>query len=164
MNRKLDFYTDGAYSSKSEMGGWAALCIEEDEVINTRTGYEPYSTGNRCELLALLSALEDANTVETSRTKITIYTDSAYVANCFADGWYRNWLSNGWKTADKQPVKNQDLWVRIIALYIKMKEKRDLEIVWIKGHAKNKWNEYADLLAKKQRILLEQKMKEADEK
>lgn len=109
MPRHLDFYTDGAYSSKSEMGGWAAICLEDEMLIDTQTGFEPYSTNNRCELLAVLSALENANTIETAHTSVTIYTDSAYIANCFNQAWYRNWLKNGWRTADKQPIKNQDL-------------------------------------------------------
>lgn len=155
MLRQLEFYTDGAYSSKSEMGGWATICLEDDSIIDTQTGFEPYSTNNRCELLAVLSALENADTIETSQTKVIIYTDSAYIANCFNQGWYKKWLHNGWKTADKQEVKNQDLWSRIIALYIKLKTRLSLEVVLVKGHSNNKWNNYVDLLAVKARKELE---------
>ena len=81
MLRHLDFYTDGAFSSKTEMGGWACVCIEDDFVIDTTTGFEPYTTNNRCELLGVLSALEHANTIESGHTEVSIYTDSAYVAN-----------------------------------------------------------------------------------
>ena len=155
MNRHLEFYTDGAFSSKTEMGGWAAVCVEDGNVIDTQSGYEPYSTNNRMELTAFLSALENADTIETGNTKVTIYTDSAYIANCFNQNWYVKWMSNGWRTSDKQDVKNQDLWRRIVALYIKLKERLDLSIVKVKSHSDNPWNNYADLLAVKARSKLE---------
>ena len=156
MNRHLEFYTDGAFSSKTEMGGWAAVCVEDGNVIDTQSGYEPYSTNNRMELTAFLSALENADTIETCNTKVTIYTDSAYIANCFNQNWYVKWMSNGWRTSDKQDVKNQDLWRRIVALYIKLKERLDLSIVKVKSHSDNSWNNYADLLAIKARSKLEE--------
>ena len=156
MNRHLEFYTDGAFSSKTEMGGWAAVCVEDGNVIDTQSGYEPYSTNNRMELTAFLSALENADTIETGNTKVTIYTDSAYIANCFNQNWYVKWMSNGWRTSDKQDVKNQDLWRRIIALYIKLKGRLDLSIVKVKSHSDNPWNNYADLLAVKARSKLEE--------
>ncbi len=156
MNRHLEFYTDGAFSSKTEMGGWAAVCVEDGNVIDTQSGYEPYSTNNRMELTAFLSALENADTIETGNTKVTIYTDSAYIANCFNQNWYVKWMSNGWRTSDKQDVKNQDLWRRIVALYIKLKERLDLSIVKVKSHSDNPWNNYADLLAIKARSKLEE--------
>lgn len=155
MNRHLEFYTDGAFSSKTEMGGWAAVCVEDGNVIDTQSGYEPYSTNNRMELTAFLSALENADTIETGNTKVTIYTDSAYIANCFNQNWYVKWMSNGWRTSDKQDVKNQDLWRRIVALYIKLKERLDLSIVKVKSHSSNKWNNYVDLLAQRERCKLE---------
>ena len=156
MNRHLEFYTDGAFSSKTEMGGWAAVCVEDGNVIDTQSGYEPYSTNNRMELTAFLSALENADTIETGNTKVTIYTDSAYIANCFNQNWYVKWMSNGWRTSDKQDVKNQDLWRRIVALYIKLKERLDLSIVKVKSHSDNPWNNYADLLVVKARSKLEE--------
>ena len=138
------------------MGGWAAVCVEDGNVIDTQSGYEPYSTNNRMELTAFLSALENADTIETGNTKVTIYTDSAYIANCFNQNWYVKWMSNGWRTSDKQDVKNQDLWRRIVALYIKLKERLDLSIVKVKSHSDNPWNNYADLLAIKARSKLEE--------
>ena len=156
MNRHLEFYTDGAFSSKTEMGGWAAVCVEDGNVIDTQSGYEPYSTNNRMELTSFLSALENADTIETGNTKVTIYTDSAYIANCFNQNWYVKWMSNGWRTSDKQDVKNQDLWRRIVALYIKLKERLDLSIVKVKSHSDNPWNNYADLLAVRARSKLEE--------
>lgn len=154
--RQLDFYTDGAYSSKTEMGGWATVCVENNAVIDVQTGYEPYSTNNRMELMGFLSALENIDTIESSHTSVTIYTDSAYIANCFNQKWYTKWLSNGWKTSDRQEVKNQDIFKRIVALYIKLQPRLNLTIVKVKGHADNKWNNYCDLLARRARSALEE--------
>lgn len=153
--RTLHFYTDGAYSSKSEMGGWAALCIENGALIDKQSGYEPYTTNNRMELMAFLSALENIDTIETAQTQVVIFTDSAYIANCFHDGWYIKWLNNGWRTSDKQEVKNKDLWTRIIALYIKHTQRFDLSIVKIKSHSDNLWNSMADQIAVEARKKLE---------
>lgn len=155
MSRRVSFYTDGAFSSKTQMGGWASVCVEEDTVIDTQVGYEPFSTNNRMELTAFLSALENINTIETGQTSVTIYTDSAYIANCFAQGWYTKWMANGWRTSDKQDVKNQDLWRRIVALYIKLRERFSLTIEKVKSHSTNTWNNYADLLAQRERKKLE---------
>lgn len=155
MSRLLEFYTDGAYSSKSEMGGWAAICVENEEIIDSQSGFEPYTTNNRMELMAFLSALENIDTIETGNTKVIIYTDSAYIANCLLDKWYIKWRDNGWKTSDKQPVKNQDLWVRILALYIKLHNKFGLEVIKVKSHNGNKYNEIVDELAVSRRKELE---------
>lgn len=155
--RTLEFYTDGAFSSKSEMGGWAMICIEDGQIIETQQGYEPYSTNNRMELMAILAAFEIADQIESGHTKVIINTDSAYVANCFNQGWYRTWLKNGWRTADRQQVKNQDLWTRIIALYVKLQNRFDLEVIKVEAHKDNPWNNYVDLLAKKNRMKLEVK-------
>lgn len=156
MNRLLEFYTDGAWSSKSEMGGWAALCIEDGELIDVQSGHEPYSTNNRMELTAFLSALESANTIETGHTKVIIYTDSAYVSNCINQRWYANWMKNGWRTSDRQEVKNQDLWTRIVALYIKLKDRFDITVEKVKSHSGNMWNEKVDGLAVRRRKELEE--------
>lgn len=159
-NRLLEFYTDGSYSSKSEIGAWAAICLEDNSIIDTQKGLEPFSSNNRMELLAILSALENANTIETKNTKVVIYTDSAYAANCFNQKWYLNWINNGWKTADRQDIKNQDLWRRIISLYIKLSVKLGLTIQKVPGHQGVKWNEYVDLLAQSTRMKAEKVDKE----
>lgn len=149
--RQLNFYTDGSYSSKTKFGGWAAVCLEDDMIIDTQTGAEADTSNNRMELTAILSALENANTIESGNTYVTIYTDSAYAANALNDGWYINWMGNGWHTADRQRVKNQDLWGRIISLYIKLKHSVHLQVVKVAGHTGDKWNEYVNDLAIKNR-------------
>ena len=153
--RELMFYTDGAYSSKTQMGGWAMVCLEDNKIINEQTGYEPYTTGNRMEFTALLTVLEYVNSLQTEDTTVEIFTDSAYVSNTFNLGWFRTWLNNGWKTADRQDVKNQDILRRVVALYIKLKQKYNLQITKVKGHKDNKWNVYVDHLAVKARKELE---------
>ncbi len=161
--RTLDFYTDGAWSSKSEMGGWACICVEEGIVISTNTGKEPYSTNNRMELSGFLCALEQVNEIVSKNVAVNIYVDSAYLCNCIKDKWYLRWMENGWRTADRQDVKNQDLWKRIIALYIKNKSRLEsLEVIKVESHNKKdtseqaKWNTYADLLAVRARKELEE--------
>ena len=153
--RQLEFYTDGAFSSRTEMGGWGAICVEDNIIIDKQSGYEPYSTNNRMELTAFLSALENIDTIETAQTKVIIYTDSAYIANCINQKWYSNWISNGWRTSDRQPVKNQDLWTRIVALYIKNNARFKMEVIKVKSHSNNTYNEMADRLAVSARKKLE---------
>ena len=153
--RQLEFYTDGAFSSRTEMGGWGAICVENNIIIDKQSGYEPYSTNNRMELTAFLSALENIDTIETTQTKVIIYTDSAYIANCINQKWYSNWMSNGWRTSDRQSVKNQDLWTRIVALYIKNNARFKMEVIKVKSHSDNLYNEMADKLAVAARKKLE---------
>lgn len=154
--RHLDMYTDGACSSKTNMGGWGLVVVENDEVIYTEDGYEPYSTNNRMELSAILAALRLIDDIQTPRTEVTIITDSAYCCNAFLQKWYANWLNNGWKTADKKDVKNQDLWGEAIALYIKNKSIHNLTFEKVKGHSGQKYNEMVDKLAVNKRKELEE--------
>lgn len=154
--RTLEFYTDGAYSSRSLIGGWSCVCVEDNAILASETGHELNTTNNRMELTGFLCALQSAATVSTSRAKITIYSDSAYICNCLNDGWYRNWMSNGWRTSDKRPVKNQDLWLQIIALWIRNKDRfTDFQVQKVQGHSNNKWNKVADMYAVKARTTAE---------
>lgn len=136
-------YTDGACSGNPGPGGWGALLIarEDGKVIKERElkGGEPDTTNNRMELLAAISALESL----TRSTVITVVTDSAYVKNGVTS-WIHGWKRNGWKTADKKPVKNADLWQRLDAA----QSGHHVEWRWIKGHAGHVENERADALAR----------------
>ena len=143
MNRLLEFYTDGAWSSKSEMGGWAAICVENGDIIDTQSGREPYSTNNRMELTAFLSALENIDTIETGHTKVIIYTDSAYVANCINQKWYVNWIKNSWRTSDKKQVKNKKMWLALIGKL----EMANITFRKVKGHNGVELNEFVDKMA-----------------
>ncbi len=154
---KLDFYTDGAYSSKTKMGGWAAIGVKNDEAYIIDSGYEPYTTNNRMELSGVKRALELITDLYKREgiTEATIYTDSAYISNCFLQHWYSKWLNNGWKTSDKRDVINQDLWREILILYIRLQDKIDINISKVQAHVGDTWNTQADLLARKRRKDLE---------
>ena len=134
----VEIYTDGACRGNPGPGGWAALLIfgERRKEIS---GSEHHTTNNRMELLAAISGLEALKKVP---TKARVYTDSQYVIKGISE-WVENWKQRGWKTADKKPVKNQDLWERLDALA----EKHDLEWHWVPGHAGVEGNERVDQLA-----------------
>lgn len=136
-------YTDGACSGNPGPGGWGALLIAKDgdEVVKERElkGGEPETTNNRMELLAAISALETLGRPST----ITVVTDSAYVKNGVT-GWIEGWKRNGWKTANRKPVKNEDLWRRLD----EARARHRVTWEWIKGHAGHPENERADALAR----------------
>jgi ribonuclease HI len=140
---ELFAYTDGACSGNPGPGGWGALLIARDgeAVLKERelNGGEALTTNNRMELLAAISALEALERPST----ITVVTDSAYVKNGIA-GWIEGWKRNGWRTADKKPVKNEDLWRRLDEARARHKVRWE----WIKGHAGHPENERADELAR----------------
>jgi ribonuclease HI len=136
-------YTDGACSGNPGPGGWGVLLIarDGDTVLRERelSGGEAETTNNRMELMAAISALESLSRPST----ITIVTDSAYVKNGVT-GWIFGWKRNGWKTADRKPVKNVELWQRLDAA----QARHNVEWRWIKGHAGHAENERADALAR----------------
>ena len=140
---QLFAYTDGACSGNPGPGGWGVLLLaREGEVVvkeRTLSGGEADTTNNRMELLAAISALETL----ARPSDIVVVTDSAYVKNGVT-GWIFGWKRNGWKTADKKPVKNVDLWQRLDEAQARHK----VEWRWIKGHAGHAENERADELAR----------------
>ncbi|QFT94501.1 Ribonuclease HI [Roseovarius sp. THAF9] len=140
---ELFAYTDGACSGNPGPGGWGALlqAKDGDDVVKERelSGGEAETTNNRMELLAAITALETLS----KPTRITIVTDSAYVKNGVT-GWIHGWKRNGWKTSNKKPVKNVDLWQRLDAAA----NRHDVSWEWVKGHAGHPENERADELAR----------------
>ncbi len=136
-------YTDGACSGNPGPGGWGVLlrAVDGERILKERelNGGEAETTNNRMELLAAISALE---TLERS-SAITIVTDSAYVKNGVT-GWIFGWKQNGWKTSNKKPVKNVDLWQRLD----EAQSHHDVTWEWVKGHAGHPENERADELAR----------------
>ena len=136
-------YTDGACSGNPGPGGWGVLlqAKQAGQVIKERKlcGGEADTTNNRMELLAAITALE---TLERPST-ITIVTDSAYVKNGVT-GWIYGWKRNGWKTSNKKPVKNIELWQRLDSA----QERHTVTWQWVKGHAGHPENEQADELAR----------------
>ena len=136
-------YTDGACSGNPGPGGWGVLlrAVEGDEVVKERElqGGEAATTNNRMELMAAITALESLSRPST----ITIVTDSAYVKNGVTT-WIHGWKRNGWKTADRKPVKNEDLWRRLD----EATHRHEVTWKWIKGHAGHEENERADARAR----------------
>ena len=137
-------YTDGACSGNPGPGGWGVLLQAKDgeTVKKTRelSGGEAATTNNRMELMAAITALETLG----KPSKITVVTDSAYVKNGVT-GWIHGWKRNGWKTAAKKPVKNEDLWRRLDAALAD----HEVEWRWVRGHTGHADNERADGLARK---------------
>lgn len=140
---RLFAWTDGACSGNPGPGGWGVLMRAMDgaAILKERElqGGERLTTNNRMELMAAIAALETLS----RDTAITITTDSAYVKNGVT-GWIHGWKRNGWKTADRKPVKNVDLWQRLDAA----QARHDVTWAWIKGHAGHAENERADELAR----------------
>lgn len=140
---QLFAYTDGACSGNPGPGGWGVLLLarEGDNVLKERClqGGEAETTNNRMELCAAIAALEALE----RPSAITIVTDSAYVKNGITT-WIAGWKAQGWRTADKKPVKNLDLWQRLEAAVAR----HQVEWRWIKGHAGHAENERADALAR----------------
>jgi ribonuclease HI len=134
---EVEIYTDGACRGNPGPGGWAALLLyggHEREI----SGGDLATTNNRMELTAVIRALEALKRPVHGR----IYTDSQYVRQGVLE-WLSQWKRRGWKTADKKPVKNQDLWQELDALT----QKHELEWHWVKGHSGNAGNERVDELA-----------------
>lgn len=125
----IKIYTDGACSgnqSEKNFGGYGAF-LEYGEHSKEIYGGERNTTNNRMELMAVIVALE---ALKHNNIPIEIYTDSSYVANCFREEWYKGWIKNGWKTAGKKPVENQDLWEKLIGLV----EPLNIKFYRVKGH------------------------------
>ena len=140
---QLVAYTDGACSGNPGPGGWGALLVasKDGAVVKERElkGGAAETTNNRMELLAAICALEALE----RPSKLTIVTDSAYVKGGIT-AWLHGWKRNGWKTATRKPVKNDDLWRRLDTA----QARHDVEWEWVKGHAGHPENERADALAR----------------
>ena len=131
-------YTDGACSGNPGPGGWGAVILDEREKQNNISGKVKDTTNNRMELMAPIMALKKIKT----KSDITIFTDSTYVKNGITE-WIKKWEKNGWKTSNKKPVKNKDLWIKLNDLC----QKNKISWKWVKGHSNNKYNILADELA-----------------
>jgi ribonuclease HI len=135
---RVQIFTDGACSGNPGPGGWGAI-LRFRGTERELNGGEADTTNNRMEMLAAISALEAL----TRPCLVDLYTDSAYLKGGITQ-WIHGWLRNGWKTADKQPVKNADLWQRLIIA----RDRHDVTWHWVKGHAGHPENERADQLAR----------------
>ena len=137
MTAPVVIYTDGACKGNPGPGGWGALLLR-DSGESELFGGESHTTNNRMEMTAVIQALASLE----PRTPVTLYTDSQYVKNGIQT-WIHGWKRNGWKTADRKPVKNADLWLELDALAAR----HAIEWHWVKGHANTPGNERADALA-----------------
>lgn len=135
---RVEIFTDGACSGNPGPGGWGAILRFKGNEKEIKGG-ETATTNNRMEMMAAISALEAL----TRPCKIDLYTDSAYLRGGIT-GWIHGWKRNGWRTADKKPVKNVELWQRLDAAL----GSHDVTWYWVKGHAGHAENERADELAR----------------
>ena len=135
----VDIFTDGACSGNPGPGGWGVL-LRYDGQEKELHGGERATTNNRMELMAAIRALESLK----RPVKARLHTDSQYVKNGITT-WIHDWKRRGWRTADKKPVKNVDLWQRLEAALAQ----HDVKWVWVRGHAGHAENERADALARR---------------
>lgn len=137
MSSRVEIYADGACRGNPGPGGWAAT-LEYGEHLRELSGAEAQTTNNRMELTAVIRALEALKRGVSAR----VHTDSEYVVRGITE-WVPNWKARGWRTADRKPVKNQDLWEQLDAAAAR----HDIEWKWVKGHSGVPGNERVDALA-----------------
>ncbi|MCY3578042.1 MAG: ribonuclease HI [bacterium] len=132
-SRPTVVYTDGACRGNPGPGGWGWVVPEGQ----WDSGGSPQTTNQRMELTAVLEA------VRSLEGPLKVFSDSTYVVNCFRDRWWEGWIRRGWRNSQKKPVANRDLWEPLIELVLA----REVDFVWVKGHAGDRWNDEADRLA-----------------
>ena len=137
MSGVIDIYTDGACKGNPGVGGWGVL-LSSSGKTRELFGGEPHTTNNRMELTAVIRALEALK----RHCRVRLHTDSQYVQQGISS-WIHAWKKRGWKTADRKPVKNEDLWRRLDELAAQ----HDIEWLWVRGHSGHDGNERADVLA-----------------
>lgn len=141
MDEKLftvTIYTDGACSGNPGAGGWGAILMADDKKKEL-SGFDSETTNNKMELTAVIEALKALK----KPCNVELYSDSAYVVNAFIQGWLENWKTNGWRGADKKPVKNIELWQELDELL----KTHNVTFIKVKGHADNEFNNRCDALA-----------------
>ena len=149
MDKKLEIYTDGSSLGNPGPGGWGVVFIENEKIIKELGGYDKDTTNNRMELRAAIEALKYI-IKNHKKDSVTIFADSNYVLSGITL-WIHNWEKNGWRTANKKPVLNQDLWKELISLI----RDYDNKINWekVKGHSGHVHNDRADEIATSKALL-----------
>lgn len=141
-----EVYTDGATSGNGQAdapGGWAYVILKDGRLISQNSGGEKGTTNQRMELTAALEACKEIDAMDSFAT-VKLYSDSAYLINCFKQNWWKAWRVNGWKNSKKEPVANQDLWRRLIPFFMRAP---GYDFIKVKGHAGNQYNEMVDKMA-----------------
>lgn len=148
MNYKI--YTDGATSGngyEGAQGGYAFVILRNDEITLLENGFVEDATNNICELEAIIQACITADSLADYNYEdeplFTIYSDSAYIVNCYKDKWYKKWQKNGWLNSKRQPVANKEYWEKLIPYF----EDSRFSIEKVKGHSGNQLNELVDKMA-----------------
>lgn len=142
--RKVIIYTDGACSGNPGPGGWAAVVMYENKSVFIKkriSGGEENTTNNKMELKAVINGLKMLKI----SCKVIVHTDSQYIKQGITE-WINKWKTNGWKTADKKPVKNRELWQELDEVALQ----HDINWKWVRAHNGNMYNEEADRLARKE--------------
>lgn len=139
--KQVELYTDGACSGNPGPGGYGII-LRYKGVEKEFSGFADNTTNNRMEITAVLEGFK----LLKEPCEVTVYSDSAYTLNAFLLGWIENWQSNNWKTANKKPVLNVDLWMELLSVI----SQHTVTWVKVKGHADNELNNRCDALARKQ--------------
>ncbi len=141
MEKEIIAYTDGTSLGNPGPGAYASIILYDDKEIILSRGYR-YTTNNRMELMAVIESLRffENNKINNA----TIFTDSQLITKAIKDKWLDSWIQKGWKTANKKPVLNIDLWKEFIQLL----KNKNIRFEWVQGHSGNKYNELCDKIAK----------------
>ncbi|MFA5570666.1 MAG: ribonuclease HI [Sphaerochaetaceae bacterium] len=141
MQKRLFIHTDGGCIGNPGVGGWAFVVSQDGKELFSSSGYDPETTNNRMEMTAVIEALRYLIDKHDRSIEVELHTDSQYVKNGITT-WIKKWKENGWRTASKNPVKNQDLWIRLDELAAL----REVSWNWVKGHSGDYFNEKCDSL------------------
>ena len=141
MKKEVEIYTDGACTGNPGAGGYCAILIFKG-VEKVVSGSEETTTNNRMELLAAIKGLKALK----ESCKVKLYSDSQYLVDAFNKGWINDWQAKGWRTAGKSEVKNVDLWKDLLELM----SIHEVELIKVKGHADNEYNNKCDKIAREE--------------
>ena len=146
-------FTDGATSNngyEEAYGGYGWALIVNDKLVESGKNFVKPATNNICELMGMIEGCKTAKSVVEPFDMVLVYSDSAYIVNCYKQGWYKAWERNGWINSKKQPVANKELWKDLIPFF----ENPNFKFEKVKGHSNSndensKWNNYVDKMAVK---------------
>lgn len=150
--KKVKIYTDGACSQKASStgkGGYGSILIFENGEEHEYSGFEVETTNNRMEMMAAIVALESL----VEPFEVELYSDSAYLVECFIQKWFEKWFRNGWTNSSGKPVANKDLWIRLMKSF----KIHKIKFIKVKGHANDEYNNKCDELARKAKDLQDEK-------